>query len=82
MPTDEFRGHRLRQQVGRVLLSGDLVQGEVSGADPLLHPQLANCKVANLADASAPADADSGTAVCVDMEVEFDPQVQGQALYA
>eukprot|EP00969_Alexandrium_andersonii_P209233 9240118-Alexandrium_andersonii.AAC.1 len=55
---NKVRVDRFSEDVSRVLVSGPLYEGEVTGAYALLHPQLADRQVPYAPYARAPADTD------------------------
>ena len=82
MPAAELAIDGLREEVGRILGAMVIAEFVVAGPNPLLHPKLPDCKVADLADARPAAYSDCGTAVNEDRQADVDAQVlrdRGQA---
>ena len=60
MPVKQGPRDNLRQDVRGIVVTGYLVQREAAGAEPLLHPELADRQVANSSDAGPATNADGG----------------------
>ena len=74
VPVQQSPCDNLGEDVRRVAVAGHLVQREAAGAEPLLHPELADRQVADSPDAGSATDADGGGRVSMDAELQRDAQ--------
>ena len=70
------------QNVRRVQRPQHLLQGEVTGADTILDPEIRHCQMADLAQAPAPANANRGSGIRQHSDGKVKAKILGYSLEA